>query len=112
MNNDSPRWKRVILEMWIISLVTSLFIGLLQAFLMSDIWWMVLVTIGLPPAAYMGLRAFKRAYLRGGIITTIVMTVVGLAHLILPVRMILSGAPPTVDAVILGLVAGALFLTL
>jgi hypothetical protein len=107
-----PTWKRVFLGIWAIAYGVTLFFGLLQTLLMSDLWWLLAPMIVVPPATYLGIRAVCRAHLHGKIAATVVMMIVATAHLVLPVRQLLLGGDAAIDAVIAAVVAALLFLAL
>mgnify|MGYP006281229893 FL=1 len=63
--------QRVLLEVWAVSLCVALFLGLFQALLMSDVWWIALVMIAVPVGLYLLLHRFVRAVEAGGRIAEI-----------------------------------------
>jgi hypothetical protein len=97
---------------WAILLSTALFLGVLQALLMSDIWWIAGLMIVLPVGLYLFLHWFIRAVLSGRAAAVIALLAVALAHLILPLRQVIGSRPPGVDGMLSALAAAILFLTL
>lgn len=112
MPRSSMGPRLIVLEVWAISLCVALFLGLFQALLMSDVWWIALVMIVVPVGLYLLLRRFVRAVAAGGRVAVITMYVVTAAHLILPVRQLLGSRPAGLDGILTALAALILFAAL
>ena len=106
-----PLWKHVILEAWTVSYALSFFFIALQAFLMADQWFLIIVMILLPVAIYFGLRALCRAHLRRGLVSGVFLAIIAAAHLLPALFQLLGSGAPNIDVVISGIVGIALFST-
>lgn len=112
MRRSRAGWRRAVLETWAVSLCLALFLGLLQALLMSDVWWIAPITGVAPVGLYLVLRRYVRAVAAGRFAAVLSMNLVAAAHLLLPIRQLTGSRPPGLDGALTALAAVALFAVL
>ncbi len=102
---ESSVLRRIILDVWSILISLGLLFVGLQAYLMSDVRLLLIPTVVLPVATFLGLRAFTNAVRRDRIVARVTLLVIAAAHLLPSIHMLAGGFAPTVDGVITAIVA-------
>lgn len=102
--------RRVVLAVWTILVSLSLFFVGLQAYLMSDVWWLLILTVLLPVGAFFGLNAFSKAVRHNRTGARLALLLIAALHMIPTIHMLAGGFAPTLDGVITAVVAFLLVL--
>jgi hypothetical protein len=100
-----PDLRSLGLELWGISFAVAVFFAGLQAILMSDNWWFAVPTVALPVGIYLLMHFFVKRVSARRKWARALLLLLAAAHLIPVIRQIAGFVEPSIDSVILGLVA-------